>query len=102
MKRMDLNGRCSTRNEIIEKLNLRPSVERRIMHDVYHYNIDDVRELCMKSEQELLLIPSFSEEIVAGIKLRLLDAGLHFGMTEEELDDYLDAEYLENPQQSQF
>lgn len=73
---------------------MRPSVERRVINDVIHYDINTVRELCMKNEDELLRIPSFNDVMISSLGDALAKYGLHFGMSEAELDDYMDREYF--------
>ena len=94
MKRINLEGLCST-HTIIKELGLRPSVERRVINDVYIYDISYARKLCKKSESDLLEIPSFNEDLIGEIKKVLSNHGLHLGMTELDLDNYMDKDFLE-------
>lgn len=93
MKRIELDRICSTWG-LIRELGLRPSVERKVINDVIHYDINTVRELCMKNEDELLRIPSFNDVMISSLGDALAEYGLHFGMSEAELDDYIDREYF--------
>ena len=93
MKRIELDRICSTWG-VIRELGLRPSVERKVINDVIHYDINTVRELCMKNEDELLRIPSFNDVMISSLGEALAEYGLHFGMSEAELDDYIDREYV--------
>ena len=89
MKRIELDRICSTWG-VIRELGLRPSVERKVINDVIHYDINTVRELCMKNEDELLRIPSFNDVMISSLGEALAEYGLHFGMSEAELDDYIE------------
>lgn len=93
MKRIELDRICSTWG-VIRELGLRPSVERKVINDVIHYDINTVRELCMKNEDELLRIPSFNDVMISSLGEALAEYGLHFGMSEADLDDYIDREYV--------
>ena len=93
MKRIEIDGVCSTL-ALIRELGLRPSLERRVKKDVIHNNISNARELCMKNEEELLGLPSFSTMVISSLGDALAECGLHFGMSEAELDEYADREYF--------
>ncbi len=95
MKRIVIDRFGSTLN-LIQELGLRPSFERRVKDDCFNKNILKVRELCMKDEEELLKIPSFNSRFVSQLKAVLADYGLRFGMSEAELDSYMDQDYLES------
>ena len=71
-----------------------PSVERKVKKDVVHFGINTVLELCTKNEEELHRIPSFNDELISNLGEALDEYGLHFGMSEAELDDYMDREYF--------
>lgn len=92
MKRINIE--YSTYYNFISELDIRPSVKKRIEHALHYNHFYDTRDLCKKKEEELYEIPDIDEKIVKEIKGKLLDAGLHFDMTDEQLDDYMDAEFL--------
>lgn len=93
MKRIELDGVCSTLT-LIRELGLRPSLERRVKKDVNHNDISNVLELCMKNEEELLGLPSFSTMVISSLGDALAEYGLYFGMSEAELDECADREYF--------
>lgn len=92
MKRIDIES--STYYNFISELDIRPSVKRRIESALHYNKFYYTRDLCKKKEENLYDIPDIDEKIVKKIKEKLLDAGLHFGMTDDQLDDYMDAEFL--------
>lgn len=94
MKRIDITS--STYNNIIDELSIRPSVKEQIRHQLYRNDLSHVRDLCLKTEEELLSVPYFTQDLVESIKAYLMSAGLHLGMTEDVLTDYMDADFLEN------
>lgn len=81
MKRINIE--YSTYYNFISELDIRPSVKKRIEHALHYNHFYDTHDLCKKKEEELYEIPDIDEKIVKKIKGKLLDAGLHFGMTDE-------------------
>lgn len=92
MKRLDLTS--TVYYEVIDKLDIRPSLKLKINYYLSQNGIKTVCALCGKSEDELLAVPCMSEETVVDIKDYLETAGLRLGMTDDELFDYFDADYL--------
>lgn len=93
MKRIDIEDTfCGS---IIDELNIRPSVKNRIRKGLYHKNVWDIRDLCKHNEEYLSDIPGIDSDIIDKIRDKLENAGLHFNMTDKELDDYMDADFLE-------
>ena len=90
MKRLDLDGYITTQ---IERYDIKPSQLRRMEKELFCHNLCHVGQICCSSEQELLKLDGFDEDIVDLIKYILDEHGLSLGMTEEGLIAYDDAEY---------
>lgn len=99
MKRIDITS--GTYYEVIDKLDLRPSIKNIIHDELFHYNIGHVSELCRKTEDELIALQILPFYVIDPIKQRLEEVGLKLGMTERELIDYMDADYLEEKAKAQ-
>lgn len=93
MKRIDLTA--SVYYGVIDKLGIRPSLKMKINYYLSENDIKCVCALCDKTEDELLKIEGIDEEIITGIKDYLDTVGLHLGMTDEEIVDYVDADFLD-------
>lgn len=92
MKRINIE--YSTYYNFVDGLSIRPSVKKRIRQALSHKGFYDTTDLCKKSEDDLRAVEGIDGELVDKIKAQMLNAGLHFNMTDEQLDDYLDAEFL--------
>ena len=102
MERLDLNKFIHFR---FSKYNwdIRPSWIDKIEKSLRDKDIETWRNLCELSEKQLLSIDYISPVLIASIKTFLDCAGLHLGMTEKELDDYQDAEYLcKHPEEADY
>lgn len=73
---------------------IRPSWDDKIRKSLIRNNINKWRKFCACSEEELLSIEYFTPVLVNQIIEFLGSRGLHLGMTDRELDDYQDVEYL--------
>lgn len=80
---------------IFDNLDLRPSAKEHIQKDFFDYDVSRICDLCKKTQEELLDIPSLTPYLVDYIESYLNKHGLHLGMTDEELDGYIDEEYDE-------
>lgn len=69
MKRIDITS--GTYYEVIDKLDLRPSVKNIIHDELFHYNIGHVSELCRKTEEELIALQILPFYVIDPIKQRL-------------------------------
>lgn len=94
MKRIDITR--SVYYGIIDKLSIRPSIKEKIRSSLYDNSIHEIRDLCMLAEEEAKPLFFCNDTLFSGIKDYLVSAGLHFGMTEENLIDYMDADFLES------
>lgn len=74
---------------------IKPSLQHSISLKCYHNSIFNVKDLCKKTEQEFSSLFDNDEQIISIINKFLKTNGLSFGMTEEELTAYQDAEYYE-------
>lgn len=72
---------------------VRPSVAQKVKMKLYHINASGYRELCMKTEKELLNEPEVTPDVLNRIKTFLAEKGLRLNMSEKELDAYVDEEY---------
>ena len=80
---------------------VRPSVAQKVKMKLYHINASGYRELCMKTEKELLNEPEVTPDVLNRIKTFLAEKGLRLNMSEKELDAYVDEEYDANHQMEQ-
>lgn len=94
MKRIDITD--SVYYGIMDKLSIRPSVKEKIRSSLYANSIWEIRDLCMLTEEEAKSLFFCNETLFSGIKDYLVSVGLHFGMTEGNLIDYMDADFLES------
>lgn len=92
MERIDIES--STYYNFVDRLSIRPSVKKRIRQALRRESFYDTIDLCKKSENDLRAVEGIDDDLVDKIKAQMLNAGLHFNMTDEQLDDYLDAEFL--------
>jgi hypothetical protein len=74
---------------------VRPSVLDKIKSTIHGANIWYFKDLCSVSEDKLRQYPYLTDKIVNDIKNYLGNYGLKLGMTDEELVEYQDAEFLE-------
>lgn len=72
---------------------VRPSVAQKVKMKLYHIHASGYRELCMKTEKELLNEPEVTPDVLNRIKTFLAEKGLRLNMSEKELDAYVDEEY---------
>ncbi len=77
----------------------RPSKRATISKSLSEAHLYNIKDICMLSEKDFRKLDFITDYMFGKIKDRLTKAGLHFGMTESELDDYMDAEYLEDHQE---
>lgn len=94
MKRIDIKGYVY--NCIIDKLSIRPSVKEKIRKQLRDNNIWEIRDLCQVTEKEAKPLFFYNETLFSCVKDYLVSVGLHFGMTEDNLIDYMDADFLES------
>ena len=80
---------------------VRPSVAQKVKMKLYHINASGYRELCMKTEKELLNEPEVTPDVLNRIKSFLAKKGLRLNMSEKELDAYVDEEYDASHQMEQ-
>lgn len=92
MDRINLNN--SAYYCILSKLDLRPSTKDQLKESLRLQGIWSIKDLCMTAREVLLLLPYFDEDIVKVIESELLHYGLRLGMTQHDIYDYMDAEYL--------
>jgi hypothetical protein len=74
---------------------VQPSLLEKIESNINDANIWYFKDLCRTSEDKLRQFPHVTDELVNDIKSYLDEHGLKLGMTEEELNDYKDAEFFE-------
>lgn len=98
MKRLNLHNLIL----VFERIDIRPSLLVKVEKDIEDLHAWNYKELCSLTETELLSKNSITPAVIEKIKVFLEQYGLRLGMTEEELDDYMDAEYLEaHPEESE-
>lgn len=90
MKRINIVGFIDFHRE---KWDIRPSMMEKMRQAFHDSELWTYKDLCACTEKQLLKIRYVTPELVGHIKETLEDVGLHLGMTEKELDAYLDAEY---------
>ena len=90
MKRINIVGFIDFHRE---KWDIRPSMMEKMRQVFHDSELWTYKDLCACTEKQLLKIRYVTPELVGHIKETLEDVGLHLGMTEKELDAYLDAEY---------
>lgn len=94
MKRIDITDYAY--NRIIDKLSIRPSVKEKIRNNLHGNGIWKIRDLCQITEEEAKPLVFYNEILFSSVKDYLISVGLHFGMTEDNLIDYMDADFLES------
>lgn len=92
MKRINIVGFINFHRE---DWDIRPSMVEKTRQALYDSEVWTYKDLCALTEKQLLKIRHVTPELVEHIKETLEGAGLHLGMTEKELDAYLDVEYDE-------
>ena len=80
---------------ISNDLDIKPSSKNAIRKALLNQDIWDIKHMCSKSEEELLLIPEIDDTILEAIKECLRGYGLTLGMSADDLLEYQDAEYYE-------
>lgn len=61
-----------------------------------------LRTLCRMNRKEALAIKGMTPEMLSAIEKLLREYGLCLGMSEKELDEYLDTYFRENPEEKAF
>ena len=74
---------------------VRPSQMEALESSLRKSSVWSFKDLCSMSEFRLRRFPGITGETVKDIKCYLGDYGLKLGMTEKELNEYLDADYFE-------
>lgn len=97
MKRIDITG--SVRYKLMDKLSIKPSVKEAVINNLHQNDICKIRDLCMITEEEALALFLNDEDLLSLARSYLVSVGLHFGMTEDVLTDYMDADFLEKEKQ---
>ena len=90
MKKVDVYGWIDFRELFA---GVRPSVAQKVKYMLFRIMASDYKELCMKTEKELLNEPEVTPDVLNRIKTFLAEKGLRLNMSEEELDAYVDEEY---------
>lgn len=90
MKRINIVGFIDFHRE---EWDIRPSMVEKTRQAFHDSELWTYKDLCACTEKQLLKIRHVTPELVEHVKETLEDVGLHFGMTEKELDAYHDAEY---------
>lgn len=90
MKRINIVGFIDFHRE---EWDIRPSMVEKTRQAFHDSELWTYKDLCACTEKQLLKIRHVTPELVKHVKETLEDVGLHFGMTEKELDAYHDAEY---------
>ena len=80
MKRINIE--YSTYYNFVDGLSIRPSVKKRIRQALSHGGFYDTTNLCKKSEDDLSAVEGIDGKIADKIKSQMLNAGLHFNMTD--------------------
>lgn len=78
---------------LLEDEDLRPSIKRKTQDILFSNKIFKVRDVCYWTEADLLGIKGLNKTAIETMKKTLLRHGLRFGMTDQELEDYEDADY---------
>lgn len=94
MKRIDITSSVCKR--VIDELSIRPSVKEKIREHLHDNGIWEIRDLCQITEEEAKPLFFYNEILFSSVKEYLISVGLHFGMTEDNLIDYMDADFLES------
>ena len=92
MERLDID---QTVLWVINDLDIKPSIKSAIRKPIRFHDIWNIKDLCSKSEEELLQILDSDDKLLEVIKKYLRGYGLSLGMSEKDLSDYQDAEYYE-------
>lgn len=92
MKQLDIE---LTAFWVVEEMDIKPSIKSAIRKSLRSHDIWYVKNLCSKSEEELLHILDSDVKLLEIIKDYLRSYGLSLGMSEAELLEYQDAEYYE-------
>lgn len=88
---------------MFNSIDIRPSLKERIKKDFTDSFLYDYKSLCLTTEEKLLSLPHVTPDAVRNIQYFLSQYGLILGMTEKELDDYMDAEYFDaHPEESEI
>lgn len=88
---------------MFNSIDIRPSLKERIKKDFTDSFLYNYKSLCLTTEEKLLSLPHVTPDVVRNIQDFLSQYGLILGMTEKELDDYMDAEYFDkHPEESEI
>lgn len=100
MKRIDITG--SIRYKLMDKLSIKPSVKEVVINNLHHNDVWKIRDLCLMTEEEALNLFLNDKGLLSHVRTYLVSVGLHFGMTEDILTDYMDADFLEKEKQEKL
>lgn len=101
MKR--LNFRDGAYVSVYDKLHVLPSVREKAFESIFDKtNIYSIKDLCLTNREKLLSLPEVSINFVDGIEYYLSKHGLRFGMTMDEIYEYMDEAYLEELEAKAF
>lgn len=70
---------------------------QQILIDNPKLNLLTIREFCMMTKEELLLEDNMTEDKLSAIERLLMEYSLRLGMSDAELEEYLNQYYLEHP-----
>ncbi len=82
---------------------VRPSKRNAIKEVMWGREIYNYKDLCAMKEEDFKRFPFVDDTFLARTKAHLEEYGLHFGMTGDEIVEYMDREYLaEHPEEAEL
>lgn len=80
----------------LDGLMIKPSIKDKLTSAMYKSQALTFGDFCKHSETELLNIDFLTHDLYVALCEQVHSAGLHVNMTDKELEDYKDAEFVKN------
>lgn len=80
----------------LDGLMIKPSIKDKLANAMYKSHALTYGDFCKHSEAELLDIDFLTHDLYVILREQVISVGLHINMTDKELDDYKDAEFVKN------
>lgn len=80
----------------LDGLMIKPSIKDKLASAMYKSQALTFGDFCKHSETELLNIDFLTYDLYVALCEQVHSAGLHVNMTDKELEDYKDAEFIKN------
>src|SRR5574344_287315 len=80
----------------LDGLMVKPSIKDKLTSAMYKSQALTYGDFCKHSEAELLDIEFLTHDLYVALCQQVKTAGLHVNMTDKELEEYKDAEFVKN------